>query len=79
MGRYEQGVGEPDSNTLALIAEELRVSPDYLLGGVDTPNEHLSEVDPEMLALAKSIMELPEHMRTALIGIIDSMKQARHK
>jgi len=79
MGSYEQGISNPDSNVLSRMVKALRVSADYLLGNVNKPTEHLAEVDPQALALAVSIMELPEGSRNAIIGIVQSMKQSRRQ
>jgi len=38
--RYEQGLREPDANTLTLLADYYDVSVDYLLGRTDNPKLH---------------------------------------
>lgn len=38
--RYEQGLREPDANTLRLMADYFNVSVDYLLGRTDDPKLH---------------------------------------
>jgi transcriptional regulator with XRE-family HTH domain len=40
--RYERGLSEPVASNLSIIAEQLGVSVDYLLGRTDNPQEHVS-------------------------------------
>ena len=42
ISHYENGKAEPSAGVLANMAQVLSVTTDYLLGVVDTPNEHLS-------------------------------------
>jgi transcriptional regulator with XRE-family HTH domain len=79
IGRYEKGKSEPTAHVLSGLADTLVCSSDYLLGRVDSPTEHTSEIDPKALALAVRIMQFPEHTRNALIGIIESMEKSRNK
>ena len=55
---YESGKREPDNHTLALIAQELGVTTDYLLG----KSESLEPGSPndEMWALRQEMAERPE-------------------
>jgi transcriptional regulator with XRE-family HTH domain len=39
---YENGKAEPGAGVLANMAKELSVTTDYLLGLVDTPNDHIT-------------------------------------
>lgn len=41
--KYEKGDSDPTADTLTRIAQVLEVSTDYLLGLVDSPNQHLNE------------------------------------
>jgi transcriptional regulator with XRE-family HTH domain len=41
--RYESGTSEPSTASLKLIAEQLDVSADYLLGMTDQPRGHLGD------------------------------------
>ncbi len=43
--RYENGVSEPGADHLARLARELSVSADYLLGLVDSPDQHVTGGD----------------------------------
>lgn len=43
IGMYEIGQRDPDTETLAKIAEIFGVSTDYLLGRTDLPNVHIPE------------------------------------
>lgn len=43
--RYENGTNVPSADVLKLIAQELEVSADYLIGLVDVPTDHLREDD----------------------------------
>jgi transcriptional regulator with XRE-family HTH domain len=42
--RYESGKTEPSASTLAIIANALNVSTDYLVGLIDYPRGHLGEL-----------------------------------
>jgi transcriptional regulator with XRE-family HTH domain len=46
--RYENGLSDPSTTFLYLIARELRVSADYLLDLTESPNGHFGEkLNPE--------------------------------
>lgn len=44
LNNYEQGIREPDIDTLRSIADYYQVSADYLLGITDSPNENVPSV-----------------------------------
>jgi transcriptional regulator with XRE-family HTH domain len=44
--RYELGTADPSPYHVKRIAEELRVTTDYLLGLVDRPGEYMEHADP---------------------------------
>ncbi len=43
ISKYENGWGDPNVETLKLMAKTLNVSTDYLLGIVDDPQNHFGE------------------------------------
>ena len=45
MTKYENGKSEPTPEIIVRLARELSVTTDWLLGLVDTPDEHLQEED----------------------------------
>ena len=55
---YESGKRQPDNHTLALIAQELNVTTDYLLGKSGSPAPTGS--DDEVWALRQEMAQRPE-------------------
>lgn len=73
IGRYELGQSEPSADMLARLANILGCSADYLVGLSDEETGYGPEIDPEVLSLARRLMQFPKAIRDALIGIAKSM------
>ena len=78
---YEQGVSEPNFETLCKIADELCVTTDYLLGREPAPNPfsdlNLSEED-EANVVAK-YMSLPPEIRACMLDVLVQLGDAAKK
>lgn len=56
ISQYEQGLREPDNDTLKTISDIFNVSIDYLLGKTDIPNAESGEAfDPDAIEIAKMV------------------------
>jgi hypothetical protein len=64
--KYETGVNDPTSYTLKLIAEQLEVSVDYLLGMTDDPRIQVRE--PSLDDAERAMLEI--YRREGWSGII---------
>lgn len=58
--KYENGIHEPDINTLIILANYFNVSTDYLLGisKVKTENELLQELDQELKLIKNKFIDI---------------------
>ena len=64
--KYETGVNDPTSYILKLIAEQLEVSVDYLLGMTDDP--HIQVREPSLDDNERTILEI--YRREGWTGVI---------
>ena len=56
ISQYEQGLREPDNDTLKTISDIFNVSTDYLLGKADIPNIEMAEpFDPDAIEIARAV------------------------
>ncbi|WP_425059216.1 HTH-type transcriptional regulator Xre [Sporomusa carbonis] len=69
LNNYEQGVREPDLDTVTKLADFLGVSVDYLLGR-DKPAPTAPSEDLELIELARKLKSLPEKDRKVVETII---------
>lgn len=55
--RYETGLSDPTTGILTLLAKELEVSSDYLLGLIDKPSDHYreDELSPQERSLIRAL------------------------
>ncbi|MEH7122076.1 helix-turn-helix transcriptional regulator [Bacillus sp. JJ1773] len=74
---YENGIRNPDTDTLKKIADFFGVTTDYLLGRTDNPNEITSEEiyeDPDFMYAMRSAQELSEESKQKVLDFIEMMK-----
>jgi len=55
IGMYEIGQRDPDTETVAEIAEIFNVSTDYLLGRTDDPNPPEKTIDDEIMSIMREM------------------------
>ncbi len=72
LNNYEQGVREPDLDTVTKLADFFGVTVDYLLGRTDEPGHVPATlcIDTELIELARKLKNLPEKDRKVVETII---------
>ena len=75
--QIEEGLRQPNSDTLKKLSESLRVSSDWLLSGKEVPGwlQEAQELDPEMVAMFRGLPTLSESDRAAIKNVWDAMKK----
>lgn len=82
--RYENGIHEPDIETLIKLADFFNVSIDYLLGreesAIERLEKNLAQLDPNIQQAYRSLQEMDEEdlaMTLELIKVIEERKKKK--
>jgi transcriptional regulator with XRE-family HTH domain len=75
IGMYEIGQRDPDTETVAEIAEIFNVSIDYLLGRTDDPNPPEKTIDDEIMSIMREMGPDVAIMFYDLKGMTDDEKE----
>jgi len=81
VSRYESGSHLPNLETLAEIAEVLRVDLDYLIFGrsSDTPTDDTGVKDVRLLERIRELERLDRHFRETAIAMLDAIIVQGHQ
>lgn len=78
--RYEDGKTKRIAkNTLEMLAVTLKTTPEYLMGWDSASRQNGTELDGEVLLLAREMQNLPDDKRSLLKGIVEAMSEKADK